>query len=204
MIGSTRTRSRTVGATRSPKRCSRRGCPSGSGLEPVTGATWTDPPLSLKVGPKPRCPGLTRSRRIGFPNSRSLPHEGRGCVSATVRNAEDLTEATPLQTSVSSWSCAVSCRGRPRRQSGHERLAPGSPARLEALRATIYRIPSRAGVLVSRWRTSGVAAPGSPAVEPKVATRRRRRNYSLTVSPWRWATFQSPSSKRYTRVARRA
>jgi hypothetical protein len=30
-----------------------------------------------------------------------------------------------------------------------------------------------------------------------------RRCYSLTMSPWRWATFHSPSSRRYTWVARR-
>lgn len=30
-----------------------------------------------------------------------------------------------------------------------------------------------------------------------------RRRHLVTMSPWRWATFHSPSSRRYTWVARK-
>ncbi len=37
----------------------------------------------------------------------------------------------------------------------------------------------------------------------RVHHRPMRSRHSLTISPWRWATFHSPSSRRYTCVARK-
>jgi hypothetical protein len=47
--------------------------------------------------------------------------------------------------------------------------------------------------VVCRWACATLATEGE----------RARDRHSATVSPWRWATFHSPASRRYTCVARK-
>ena len=48
--------------------------------------------------------------------------------------------------------------------------------------------------------SSGYRTSNAPNLAPLLADVAR---HSVTMSPWRWATFHSPSSRRYTCVARK-
>ena len=130
-------------------------------------------PHRSRTGPCHR-PKSSANRRS--PADQHPPGTPRGRVELSGRPARPgpvLHESVPRP---------LSSAGSPRSQSSDTPMRPSSPCRVV-----------RAGR--SRARPGRLAAlPCTPGL---------RGSHSVTVSAWRWATFQSPPSRRYTWVARR-